>query len=239
MLSIRPREFITLLGRAGALLKRYVNRPDRSLKRLLVAFIAVIFLQYWWNLQLVWLGLPLGVLLWFLCHSSSSIFYKATAKTLLPWIIGWAIVVITYLFILMWLPEADRSWIIFAQSAADRAERILDKAVPHSIFVSVMLLAFLFTINVLRPSWKKLTHGFQQILAATKAVASVIAVFTSVSFFGDGQLPRVINAINQEKHDRTSAQFTAQVELIFVDRLTQKETLDAESRDVHKYLDSI
>lgn len=220
-----------------ALLDRYLKRFDRFLAWFIIAFIVVLFLQdlYWFSL--VWLALPLGTLVWFLCRASSSNFYKAIAETLLPWVIGWAIVVVTYLIVLLCLPKAQWSWILLVEKAASLADVTLDKVLPHSIIVNVVLLAFLFAISVLRPSWKKLTQRFQKILSGAKTVAAVIAVFTGVTFFGDGQLGRIIEATAQEKFDRLNDQAAARVELILAARVTEKP--HRESDDVHKYLDAV
>jgi hypothetical protein len=198
---------------------------------------AIVILQFLFDPHYIWVGLPVFAIVWFLCRSSSSKFYKAVAETLLPWLIGWAIVGVTFFITWMWLPKAQWSWIFFTEKAASWIEIALDKVLPHSGIANASLLAVLFAINVLRPSWKRVTQQFQKILSGTKTALAIVAVFTSVTFFGDGQLGAVKEATAQEKYDRLIHQTTARADLMLAARLT--ENVAPESRDVHNYLDAV
>ena len=211
--------------------------PLALLVLLFLVLFAIVILQFLFDPHYIWLGLPLFAIGWFFCHFSSSKFYKTIAETLLPWLIGWAVVGLMFLITWMWLPKAQWSWIFFIEKAASRVEVALDKVLPHSAIVNTALLAVLFSINVLRPSWKKFTLQFQKILSGTKTAVAIIAVFTGVTFFGDGQLGAVKEATAQEKYDRLIQQTTARADLILAARLT--ENVSAESRDVHNYLDAV
>ena len=190
--------------------------------------VAILILQFLFDPHYIWVGLPAFAIVWFYCRSRSSKFYKAIAETLLPWLIGWAIVGTTFFITWMWLPRAQWSWIFFTEKSASRIEIALDKVLPHSAIANASLLAALFVINVLRPSWKNVTQQFQKILSGTKTALPILAVVTSVTFFGDGQLGAVREATAQEKYDRLIDQTTARADLTLAARLT--ENVAAESQ---------
>jgi hypothetical protein len=91
------------------------------------------------------------------------------------------------------------------EKVASRIEIALDKVLPDSAIVNVVLLTMLFAITGFQPSWKKFTLQFQKSLSGTKITIAILAVFTSVTFFGDGQLGAVKEATAQEKYDRLSS----------------------------------
>ena len=130
------------------------------------------------------------------------------------------IVAIIFLAAREWLPRAQWPWLFSLEVTASRCEITLEKLLPHSLFVNLMLLATLFAVNLLHPAWEMWTTRFRKAISLAKTVATVLAVFTSFTFFGYGQADAFLEATAEEKYERLKDQSTAVAELFLAARLS-------------------
>jgi hypothetical protein len=200
-------------------------------------FLFVVFLLFRWVLdpQLLLLQLAAVGILWVSWRWSASRFKKIIAETIQPWLFGMSIVGIAYFSFTQWLPRADWHHIFAVETLLSRLELTLKATLPSSISANLALLAIVFALNVYRPTWKTWTGRLQKGLSITKAVAAVLAVVTSFTFFGVRQAGAVLELSAEEKYERLKDESIARSELILSARLSSEH----EAETVKAFLDAV
>jgi hypothetical protein len=171
---------------------------------------------------------------WAFCYFHSHWLAQAIAKTLLPWLIGLAIVLGVFLGAKEWLSRSEWSWIFWLETTASRAEMLLEEFSPYPFIQSLVLLFVLSILNVRYPTWKPWSKRLETTLAISAKAISVLSVFTSFTFFAAEHATIIKKASAEEKYERLKDQANARAKLIVGTRLT--EDANAEAKNASGFL---
>jgi hypothetical protein len=185
----------------------------------------------------LWPSLPIVAVLWLTSYLSKKPWRNVLAKSLQPWLIGMVIAEVLFVAASRWLPQSQWDKLFLIEKIASVCEVTLEKLSPFPLLFNLLLLAAIFAVNMWYPQLKAWTRRFEKSMVLGKTAVSVLAVFTSVTFFGTGQTAALHELTAQEKYDRLKDQAAARAQLILTARVT--EDAKTEAADTKAFLDVV
>lgn len=175
----------------------------------------------------LWPSLPIVAVLWLTSYFSKKPWRNVLAKSLQPWLIGMVIAEAIFFAASRWLPQSQWEKLFLIERISSICEVTLEKLSPIPLLFNLLLLAAIFGVNMWYPRLKAWTRRFEKSLEWGKSAVSVLAVFTSVTFFGAGQAAALHELTAQQKYDRLKDQVAARAQLILAARVTEDPTNEA------------
>lgn len=183
-----------------------------------------------------WYSLPGLFGCWFFFNRQRGI-PKNIADWLKPLLIGMGVIGAMTLMANLWIPKAQWIWLFRIESTAYDVNQMLDVVLPKALWVRLTILLGIMTTSLMFPFLGKWSTRFDKTLATAKNVSGVLAIFISMTVFGEGQSGKIGESVANEKYKREEVDLTAISQLIVTARL--KENSQAETQATVQWLDSI
>jgi len=174
---------------------------------------------------------------WLYCRAKPPGLLKTLADWSKPLLIGMGAIGAISLAANLWIPKAQWVWLFQIEEVAYTAHSMLNTVLPKALWAKLAIVAGILCVGLALPELRPWLKRFDKAITLAKAGSAVLAMFVSMTLFGDGQSGEIGQSVADEKYKRVEAQATAVAHLTISARLT--EDSQAESQATAQWLDAI
>lgn len=186
-----------------------------------VGFSAIEFFQFLLQPGQFWFALVVVFVCWASCKVKEGRVFAVVADALSPWLIAMGAIGGMLLVAKLWLSQAQWIWLFRIEEWALSLHNALDAILPKALWAKLLIIAFIFLLNVTLPYLSTLTKRLERLLSLLKAASASLAVFVALTLFGGAQAGEFGQAIAAEKHARLEQDAIAMAELAIGARIAQ------------------